>query len=568
MAAWDNGMAQIKNLWTQLTMAQRFVLIGSTLGVVVGIFALTTWFAAAEYSVLFSNLATSDAAEIVETLKTEKIPYQITDGGKSIKVPADKVYDTRMTLASRGVPQGGGVVGYEIFDKFSFGMTNFTQRLNYMRALEGELTRTIRRIGGVEGARVHLVMPEKRLFEDQAQVPTASVVLSLKAGAALSPKQIQGVVFLVASSVEGLKAENISIVDTSGNLLHKGNEDQGAALAGNQFEYKSNFEKDTERRVRDMLERVLGMGTAVVRVSADFDFDKMEQTAEVYDPETVAVRSQSRSSESSTGANGSGAQGIPGVASNVGAASEQARAAAGGGSKSEKESETINYEISRTITKTVKSPAKLTRMSVAVVVDGSYKEPAEKGGEREFVPRTADEIAKIKSLVEKAAGMDDKRGDQVEVTSIPFRPSDIAEPEAPLLDSTVYVMAIKYGVGLIATMLFLLFFVRPFMRFLAEGPKAPTTSRVLAGAGKGAYAAAAAHAAASGQTMPSALTLDQLEAQMEAETPESASEYRLDEKTPEETLKRESLKGRIIEIVNKEPEIAANLVRSWMNEAD
>lgn len=560
MAAWDNGLTQLQNLWKQLTFGQKMVMVGSTLGVVAAIFALTAWFATAEYSLLFGGLSTDDAAEIVETLKTEKIPYQLGDSGKSVRVPADKVYDTRLLLASRGIPQGKEV-GYEIFDKFSFGMTNFAQRMNYLRALEGELTRTIRRINGVEGARVHLVIPEKRLFDQKEQPTTASVVLRLKPASQLAQKQIQGIVFLVSSSVEGLKAENVSVIDASGNVLHKGNEEEGAALAGNQFEYKNNFEKDMERRVRDMLERVLGMGTAVVRVSADFDFDKLEQTSEVFNPDTAVIRSESRTTETTTGASSS-PSGIPGVASNVGTNTDAAKnGSAGSTPKSEKESQTTNYEISRTVTKMTKSPAKLQRMSLAVVVDGSYKEPAQKGGEREFVPRSQDDLNRIRALVEKASGIDAKRGDQVEVTSIPFRPSDITEEPpatfvASLRDSTVAIMAIKYGVGLVAVVLFLLFFVRPLMRFMAEGPK-PVTVRALAAAG-----------GKKGGGIPASLSLDQLERDMETETEETMKEYKLEEKMPEETLKRESLKVRVVELINKEPETAANLVRSWMNEVE
>lgn len=566
MAAWDNGLTQLQNLWKSMSIGQRLVMILTAVGSVAAVLALTTWFATADYSLLFGGLTTDDAAEIVETLKAEKIPYQVGEGGRSIKVPADKVYDTRLLLASRGIPQGKEV-GYEIFDKFSFGMTNFAQRMNFLRALEGELTRTIKRINGVESARVHLVIPEKRLFEDKEQPTTASVVLRLKPAASISQKQVQGIVFLVSSSVEGLKAENVSVIDASGNVLHKGNEEEGAALASNQFELKTNFEKETERRVRDMLERVLGMGTAVVRVSAEFDFDRLEQTSEVFNPDTAVIRSESHSTETSTGAV-AGPSGIPGVASNVGGGTEAAKNAAnqqgGTPSRTDKETSTTNYEISRTVTKTVKSPAKLTKMSVAVVVDGSYKEPAQAGGEREFVPRTQTEIASIRALVEKASGIDAKRGDQVEVTSIPFRPSETVEAQpAGFLDRTIvmvenpfYAMLLKYGVGSLVGVLLLLFVIRPMLRFLSEGPK-PVTVQALAAAGgkkKGA--------------IPAELSLENLEREMETETEETMREYKLEEKMPEETLKRESLKTRIIELINKEPETAANLVKSWMNEVD
>lgn len=565
MAENDDFFTQMRSLWSGMGVGQRIALIGSTVAVIAGLWLLVNWYSAAEYKMLYGGLSTEDAASIVEALQTDNVPYRITDGGKVIQVPSDRVYDVRLKLASQNIPQGGEV-GYEIFDKFNFGMTSFAQRLNYIRALEGELTRTIRRMAPVEGARVHLVMPEKRLFEEQAEPTTASVVLKLKGNAKLAPKQVQSIVFLVSSSVEGLTPARVTVVDTAGNVLHQqADEDAPVALASNQLEYKTNFEKEVERRVRDMLERVFGEGSSVVRVSANFNFDRVEMTDERYDPEGQVTRSEERSSESASGG-GSGPQGIPGVASNVGPGAEQARSAGTAGTNSSKESETINYEISRTVTKTTKTTGVLQKMSIAVAVDGNYKE-AQGGAPKEFVPRSEEELAKIRSLVEKAAGIDPARGDQVEVTSIPFKAAEVIEEVPSVMESDLVKQIIKYGTFLIAALMFFIFLVRPLMKVLAGGGSARPRP-APGGAAGGARARAAGVGGGFDVTEGAPASMDQLEREMSVESASVPAEYKLEEKTPEETLKREGLKKRITEIVNQQPEEAAHLVRSWLTEPE
>ncbi|MHB8767332.1 MAG: flagellar basal-body MS-ring/collar protein FliF, partial [Deferrisomatales bacterium] len=263
MAFWDAGFAQLRELWGRLSAAQRGVLVAVSAALVAGFLSLAFWVGTPEYSVLFGRLAADDAGKVVERLRTDGIPYQLRDGGATVLVPADRVYDVRLTLAGEGIPQGG-VVGYEIFDGSSFGMTDFAQKVNYARALEGELTRTIRRLEGVEGARVHLVLPERRLFQEAAEAATASVVLQLRPGRAPTAKQVQGVVYLVSSSVEGLAPERVTVVDTRGNMLYQVADEAAGLLGAGQLEHKRGYEKDLERRVRELLERVVGQGAAVV----------------------------------------------------------------------------------------------------------------------------------------------------------------------------------------------------------------------------------------------------------------------------------------------------------------
>jgi flagellar M-ring protein FliF len=257
LAFWDTGLAQFRQLWAGLSATQKTVLVGVTAALAAGFLSLVFWAGSPEYSVLFGKLSPDDAGRVVASLKQQGVPYRLEDGGRAVLAPADRVHELRLGLASEGIPQGG-VVGFEIFDKSSFGMTDFAQKVNYARALEGELTRTIRRLEGVEGARVHLVLPEKRLFEEQSQPASASVVLQLSAGGRLSAKQIQGVVYLVSSSVEGLPADRVTVVDTRGNVLYQRSGEESAVLAADQIEFKRAYEKDVERRVREMLETVRG----------------------------------------------------------------------------------------------------------------------------------------------------------------------------------------------------------------------------------------------------------------------------------------------------------------------
>jgi len=532
MAVWDPTLAQARGLWGSLTTAQRLVLVGVTAGLLAGFVSLILWTRMPEFAVLYGRLTAEDAAQIVEGLKKQGIPYRIDDGGKTLLVPGERVYDARMSLASEGIPQGG-IVGFEVFDKTSFGITDFAQKVNYARALEGELTRTIRRLEGVDGARVHLVMPQRRLFEEQSQPASASVVLQLGPGRRLGAKQIQGVVYLVASSVEGLKPDRITVVDTQGNVLYQAAGEETSLLAANQLEHKRGYEKDIEARVREMLERVIGLGAAVVQVAAQFDFDRVEETSERFDPDGVAVRSEQRSSE--TGVLAPSPAGVPGVTSNVGPGAPPAQGSQGGNST--REAETVNYEVSKKTTRIQRTQGVLRRLTVAVAVDGSYKD-APAGGGKEFVPRSAEELAQIKSLVEKAVGSDQARGDAVEVTSIPFRPAEGMAAAGAVAGPAAYLPFAKYAVAAFLALAFLFWGVRPLIRWLT------TPSR--------------------GAEITEPVTVAEMEKRLEAEAKEE--EFKLEEKVPGEAVKRETLKKRVLEMIETDPATAAQLVRTWMTE--
>ena len=268
----------------------------------------------ADYQLLFGNLDSTDAAAVVDRLKEQKVPYRLENGGRAIFIPADQVYETRLAMAGSGLPNGGSV-GFEIFDKQSFGMTDFAQKINYLRALQGELARTIASLAPVEAARVHLALPEKRLFRDQQQKASASVIVKLAAGQSLHEGQIIGIVNLVSGSVDGLDSEQVAVIDDNGRVLSKtSNHTAGTGTAPDMLEYQKNLEQSLELRAQALLDRALGMGNSMVQVTAVVDYTQRERMEESYDPNSAAVRSEQSSTEKGGIA---GAGGVPGVQSNI-----------------------------------------------------------------------------------------------------------------------------------------------------------------------------------------------------------------------------------------------------------
>ena len=379
-----------------------------------------------DYKPLFANLSNEDTGEIVKKLKEQKVNYRIATDGKAILVPADKVYDLRISLASEGLPQGGGV-GFEIFDRKNFGMTEFVQKLNYQRALQGELSRTISQIAGVEQARVHLAIPEKSLFKDQEKKPTASIVLQMKSNRQLRDNEVQGIVHLVASSIEGMDPEQVTVLDRKGKLLSQsGPSDATGKMTSTMMETQRSYEKSLEERLQSLLDKAVGSGKSVARVSANLNFKQVEKLEERYDPEATVVRSEQRIEQkdgaTSTSAGGSG---VPGVQSATGKAAPApaGTTVAGGGSKRD---ETLNYEISRSTAKIIEPVGSLNKISVAIMVDGKYEAPAPaKAGapapKPKYAPRSQEELQKIEALVKSAVGYNAERGDQLSVINVPFQ---------------------------------------------------------------------------------------------------------------------------------------------------
>jgi flagellar M-ring protein FliF len=419
----------------------------------IGIMALVYASNVVDYRVLFSGLTSEDAGNIVSKLQEKKIPYKISESGDSISVPQEKVSELRLELAASGLPHGGGV-GFEIFDGKSLGVTEFVQQLNYQRALQGELSRTINSLDEIQQSRVHIVIPKKSLFAEDQKKPTASVILKMKAGRSLRPAQIDGIVHLVASSVEGLNPSEVMVVDGTGKVLSKVQDDSKLGhLSNSQVEYQRNIEKDMTQRVQSMLEKVVGEGKAVVRISADLDFRITEKLEEKYDPEAPVIRSEQRQSEKSgMTSQPSNTPGVPASKSEP---------------KQEKTDEIINYEINKTVNKTVMPVGEIKKLSIAVLVDGNYIKN-EKGAE-EYQPRSKKEISDLEDLVKKSAGFDSKRDDQVVVTNIPFKKVELDEDQmkVPWTEKATQLFpAFKYILIMSALALVVLFFLRPLIATL------------------------------------------------------------------------------------------------------
>jgi flagellar M-ring protein FliF len=383
-----------------------------------------------------------------------------------------------MQMASAGLPRGGGI-GFEIFNETKLGMSEFAQNVNYQRALQGELSRTINRIGEIESSRVHIVLPEKSLFLEEEEPATASVVLELQPGKWLNQSQINGIVHLVSSSVASLSPEKVTLVDQNGKLLAGiKNDSSFGVLSSDQLEYQARVEKSLENRVRTMLESALGEDKAVVRLSCSFNFKSQEKTEELYLPDNRVVRSEQALIESSSNPELS-PQGIPGVRSNLPGdvmAGEQNRSSAKA-SNFQKNDRTVNYEIGKVISHIKEPVGELTRISIAVLVDGTYQR-IETGqgqeGDWKYVPRTAEEMQKFENIVKRAVNFSPSRGDEVEIVNIPFESTKLTMKEDPVDEETwinllkKYQPYLKYGFLCLFLILSFLFFVRPLVRWLTE----------------------------------------------------------------------------------------------------
>jgi flagellar M-ring protein FliF len=437
--------------------------------VVAGLAVVLLWGYAPEYQVLYSKLSGSDSGAVIDKLRDQSIPYKVH--GNTISVPAELVYEVRMDLAGQGLPQGGGV-GLEIFDNTSFGVTQFVQKVNYKRAMQGELSRTISQLDAIDSARVHLVIPDKGIFLGDDDNARASIVLSLKPGKVLSRGSVNAIVHLVTNSSEHLKVENVTVLDTKGRMYTKGiKEDDGLQLAATQIESRMGMERELESRVQTMIERVLGSGKVVARISMDIDIKHIDRTEESFDPESQVVRSEQISKEKSSGAAGAG--GIPGVSSNLpGGTGASAGSSA---AKKQSQSETINYEINKVVSRVIEPITTIKRLSVSVLIDGSYDVAlADDGTEtRTYVPRTEEEIALFTDMVKGAVGYSEDRGDIVSVVNTPFKTDFVLPPEeieeGSLLPPQLLPSIIKYATIAVISILAILLLLRPMIKGLLAG---------------------------------------------------------------------------------------------------
>ena len=472
------------------------------------------------YQLLFNNLSPKDGGAIVSKLKEQNIPYRIEGGGGAILVPGNKVYELRLSLAGEGLP-GGGTVGFELFDNPDFRTTNFVQELNYRRALQGELARTIMNFKEVKKASVFLAIPKESLFVEDEKQSSASIQLDLEGS--LSQARVEAIVRLVANAVEGLDSSRVSVVDTKGRVIFRGNagdDNMSAGLGDSMLDYKKNIEKKITHNIQSMLEEIVGVGKAIVRVNAEINTAEVIISEEEYDPTVVVVRSNKMIEETIGGQQQTEANNIDQMTGVVAPAS---------GSQKTKTSKnaTTNYEINKISRKTVRPAGGIKRLSVAAVVDGVYKSETRKDGSvvSKYIPRDRAALQSFEKLVRNAMGYDENREDQVSVQSVPFSTSVAMEMSDPFVSDkfnpTVFIES--YG-----KMIFNLFLIVAAF-FLVVRPLLKSVKGI----------------------QPE--ILEEAEALPHGQDIKQISE-------PETANPRQ----RVIELSNKEPERTAAVIRSWI----
>lgn len=474
----------LENLTRQfkaLAPARQATLVATAAGSLAFFIWLSSGAQSQDYRLLFRGLEDAEVAQIVDALAAERIDYQFAEGGSAIEVPGAKVHEARMRLASRGLPSGSSP-GFEIFDQGSFGVTDFVQKVNYNRALQGELARTIEQVEGVDKARVQLALPKRKtLLRKDDRRASASVVTRLRPGWDLDPAQVRGIVHLVASSVEGLDVSQVTLVDNRGRLLApQADMDLAGGGAGPAMGAERRVEKELEGQIESILERTVGIGRVVAKVSAELDWTQTEKTEEVFDPDSQVARSTQRDSESATDSAGEG--GVAGIVANSPEVAEAAGATASG-SNSERTSETINYEISKVVSRHILPTGRIQRLSVAVLVDGKPAvapiegaDGAEDGADASgFVPWSAEELEEFSQLARRAVGFSPERGDEISVINAPFMEIDLEGGEPGFLspDLLVLLSSLLHGAAfLIGLLLFAKFFIRPLAEAVGGGDTA------------------------------------------------------------------------------------------------
>lgn len=447
----------------KIAMSVTAIMIGA------GVVGLFMWAGNRAYSPLMTNLSPEDSANILRVLREKNIPFKVDSTGKNISVSPESIDQLRMELAIMGMPQSS-VVGYEVFDKNSLGQTSFVQKVNQKRALEGELMRTINSIHGVRRSRIHLAIPQKSTFVEDQKKATASVILDLEPGALLNEKQVYGIGNLVARAVEGLDQNDVAIVDSLGKTLSKNNGDSLSQLSASQMEFRQTVEREMERRVEEMMARVVGDGHVVARVTADLDFSSVTERQTTYDQDGSAVRSQQTNNQSMEGFRPT-ASGVVGAQSNLPLAGQQPSSVRTTDTKVN--GGITNYAVPETVKTTTRNPGAIKKISVAVVVDGKLTKTKDKDGviQSKTEAWAPEKLKEFEEVIASAVGLDKKRGDTLEVKNMEFSQADFSEAEALLAErekKAYYQSLLLYaGMGLVIVLFFLMV-VRPFIKWITD----------------------------------------------------------------------------------------------------
>ncbi|MGD9981198.1 MAG: flagellar basal-body MS-ring/collar protein FliF [Hyphomonadaceae bacterium] len=538
------------NGFTQLLLkagpTRLFAALGIAAVVAALLFTLVFRIGGESNALLFAGVETREAAEITQRLEQADIPYELRGDGGSIYVPRSRVLDARMMLSAEGLPSRGSI-GYEIFDQpDALGQTQFQQNINRLRALEGELARTIGSLDGVASARVHLVLPERQLFARETGEPSASIVIQLRRDE-LTAGQVRAIRNLVASATPGLSANRVTIADETGRLLAAAASGEDGAAEGIDARQVA-AEERIRRTVTDIVEGVVGQGNARVQVTAEMDFNRISETTQRFDPEGRVVRSTTTSEETSSDSSGGGSTT---AGANVPDASGSS-SSSGGQPGSEASQETVNYEISNTTRTEVSEGGRIRRLSVAVAVDGTLT-PGEGDAAPTYAPRTEEEMQRLTALVRSAVGFNQERGDVVEVVNTQFaRTAAAVEAEAPgmfaFLGDLDVMRIVEIVAALIAALAFVFFVLRPLVGGLmrgganAEAPGVPALAAPngISPAGGGATVA-----------LPGS---------------DAANDPGIDVASIGGRMKQSSVK-KMAEVVTQHPDESAQIIRGWINNA-
>ncbi|MBI2712122.1 MAG: flagellar M-ring protein FliF [Bdellovibrio sp.] len=461
---------QIREFVKSLSPGKRFALFGVFVGIVAVLALMVLWAGNTNFVPLMTNLSPEDSTNIIRILRDKHIPFKVDPTGKNISIPPESMYELRLELATIGLPQSS-IVGYEVFDKQQLGATSFIQKVNQKRAQEGELMRTINTIRGVRRSRVHLAIPQKSAFVEDQKKSTASVVVDLEPGTVLAEKQVFGIGNLVARAIEGLDITDVVIMNSEGKVLSKNPTDPLAASTATQLDFQEKLQGDMERRIENMLSRVVGEGHVVAKVTAELDFAQVNETQTIFDGDGAAIRSVEKHNDSMNGSR----PGPYGAAGNTANAPGQTPNGSNGEVKTEtsKNNEVTNYEVPQTVRRTTRATGAVKKLSVAVVVDSKTTKTTAKDGvvTTKLDAWPPEKLKEFEEIAAGAVGLDRKRGDTLDVKNIEFTREDFEEAQRFIAEKETksYIQnMIMYGVIGLAILLFFMWVVRPFIKWVTE----------------------------------------------------------------------------------------------------